>query len=105
MVRGSITKKRLRITNKTTGQPAADDIAEALELVLYSNANNTPVKRLVAGEGIIKEAPGVFVVTITADDSLLLPTKGRAYLMGYILPIKRSIKLDLGAITDNLANQ
>lgn len=105
MVPGSIIKKRIRAKNLQTGLPADAALVADFDLRLFSTSDGVPVKTYKVGEGIEKQSDGNFIITITAADSLLLKGKtGSAILNGFVLPMSKSIRINLGAIKQNKAN-
>jgi hypothetical protein len=95
----------LTVRCKSTGNPITDpEIVNALTLVLGTTATTTPVKRYEMNDGITALGAGQFVVTIPHTHTLELPLAGRAYLEGFTLPRRHSIKVDLGNITTNRSN-
>lgn len=105
MVPGSIIKKRIRAKNIQTGLPADEALVSDFDLRLFSTADGISVKTYRVGDGIEKESDGNFVITIPAADSLLLNGKGgNAILNGFVLPMGKSIRINLGIIKQNKAN-
>ena len=105
MVRGADYAFTFTVKNKTTGEPITNpDLVASLELVLKSSTEKVSLKKYSLNNGIKSLGEGKYRISIPGQDSLLLPTVGRALLEGFTLPVKRSIKIDLGPIQDNQAN-
>lgn len=105
MVRGADYAFTFTAKNKTTGLPITDPaLVSSVELVLRSSAERKGLVKYTDDNGITSLGNGQYKVTIPAADTLLLPTTGKAFLEGFTLPIKRSVKIDLGSISDNQAN-
>ena len=105
MVRGADYAFTFTAKNKTTGLPITDPaLVNSVELVLRSSAERKGLKKYTDGNGITSLGNGQYKVSIPAADTLLLPTTGKAFLEGFTLPVKRSIRIDLGSISDNQAN-
>jgi hypothetical protein len=105
MVRGAEYRLLLPVKNKATGELITDpELVADIELVLRHSGSSVGVKRYMVDEGVEDLGDGTFKLTIAAEDTLLLPTKGKAFLEGFVLPCKKSIKIDLGNISDNTAN-
>lgn len=105
MVRGADYAFTFTAKNKTTGLPITDpELVAGVELVLRSSAERVSLKRYTMDSGVEALGEGKYKVTIPAADTLLLPTSGKAFLEGFTLPVKRSIKIDLGSISDNQSN-
>lgn len=105
MVPGSIIKKRIVAKNLQTKLPAEAELVADFDLRLFSTSDGVAVKTYKVGSGIEKESDGNFVITILAADSLLLKGKtGNAILNGFVLPIGKSIRINLGVIKQNKAN-
>ena len=105
MVRGADYAFTFTVKNKTTGLPITDPtLVSTVELVLRSSAERKGLKKYTESQGITSLGNGQYKITIPAADTLLLPTTGKAFLEGFTLPVKRSVKVDLGSISDNQAN-
>lgn len=105
MVRGAKYKLIFLPKNKATGELITDtDLVDDIELVLFHSGSANAVKKYNKSNGVEAMGDGRYTLTISDADTLLLPLVGKAFLQGFILPIKKSIKLDLGNITDNKSN-
>jgi len=105
MVRGADYEFSVTIKNKGTGLPITDpELINGLEVVLRSSASRNAVKKYTVGSGIEAIEPGRYKITVPSAHTLLMPTTGRAFLEGFTLPVRRSIKIDLGNVTDNQIN-
>lgn len=105
MVRGAKYSLVLSAKNKTTGEAITDPtLVNDIELVLCHSGSTVGVKRYKVESGITAFGNGQYKLEISEEDTLLLPTKGTAFLEGFILPVRKSIKINLGNITDNKAN-
>ena len=103
MTRGAIYPLRIRLTNKHDGSPIDPTLVEDIRFTLHSSASRIGLVEYSLGNGITTDEAG-YLLTITRPHSLLLPTKGRAGLDWFILPFYRSVKIDMGNITDSKAN-
>ena len=105
MVRGADYAFTFTVKNKTTGLPiTGPELVNDFDLVLRSSASRVSLIRYSINSGVEALGDGKYKVTIPAADTLLLPTSGRAFLEGFTLPVRKSIKIDLGSISDNQAN-
>lgn len=105
MVRGADYNFVFTVKNRGTGQPVVDpSIVADIRLALGSSASKQPIKGYSVGSGIQSLGDGRFSIAILAVDTLRLPDAGKAYLQGFVLPVGKSLKFDLGNITTNLAN-
>lgn len=105
MVRGADYNFTFTVKNKTTGQPIVDpSLVNGMELVLTSSKEKKTLKEYSLGNGIESLGEGKYKITISADDTLLLPTIGRALLEGFTVPVRRSVIIDMGVIGDNQSN-
>jgi hypothetical protein len=104
IVKGAPKKYRLLIDNAETDLPASDELANDLDLRLYTDTSKDIAK--FGGNNIAIEHPddGEFIVTIDAETTLLLTEGETAWLEGFILPSKESVKIELGIVEDNRAN-
>jgi len=105
MVRGAEYSLVFSAKNKATGEAITDaDLVNDIELVLCHSGSSVGVKKYNVESGITALGNGQYKLEIPKEDTLLLPTKGTAFLEGFILPVRKSIKINLGNITDNKAN-
>jgi hypothetical protein len=105
MVRGAEYTLAITVRNKENGEPITDPlVVSGLELALRSSASRVSVKEYAINSGIVSIGDGTFKITLQATDTLLLPATSRAYLEGFTVPKKRSIKIDLGTVYDNQKN-
>ena len=105
MVRGADYAFTFTAKNRTTGLPITDpELVNDFDLVLRSSASRVSLKRYTIASGIEPLGEGKYKITIPAPDTLLLPTSGRAFLEGFTLPVRKSIRIDLGSISDNQSN-
>lgn len=80
MVRGAECTFTAKLTNKVTGLPITDPLLiDSLELMLKSSKENKSLVKLVEGSGITSLGNGEFRIKVTSENSLLLPTEGRAF--------------------------
>lgn len=104
MVRGANIKIRTSFKN-AVGEPTPESVINNMDLDLYSTADKSNVAKSVSlGNGLTKESEGVYVIEISGEDTAKLPRTGTALLEGWLLPAKKKIVYNFGAIKDCIKN-
>jgi hypothetical protein len=102
MTRGAPVKFELRLTNEESGEPIGEELVNDMALVFYGTGSpETIVKTIKIGDGATKQSDGFFLIEITAEETLLLPRTGTAYLDGFLLPCKEQLVIDFGKIQNS----
>lgn len=104
MVRGAKVKFRVTLLN-AAGQPLEETVVDSMELELYTTTNRDLIAgTYTLGTGITKESVGVYLIEIPETDTVKLECSGIALLEGWLLPVRKKVVFELGAVTDNIKN-
>lgn len=104
IVKGAPKKYRIVVTNDETDLPASDELANDLDLRLYTDTSKDIAKYGNDNLAIEHPSDGEFIVTISKEITKNLTEGETAWLEGFILPSYEAIKVELGVVNNNRAN-